>query len=123
MDIEDLIKRVIDAAFVVKRTLGVGFLEQVYKNALAYELEFQGLAVEKEKCLTVKYKDHDVGYYRADLVVDGCLIVELKSTESIIEAYEYQLVNYLRATGISDGLILNFGTTPLGIKRKYRDKK
>lgn len=122
MDVEDLIKPIIAAAIEVKRTLGSGFLENVYLNALVHELRLRDIPVETEKRLRIYYKGTDVGWYRADIIVDGRIILELKSTESIAIAHEYQLVNYLRATGIDNGLIINFGSSPIGIKRKYRMK-
>ncbi|MDE6191047.1 MAG: GxxExxY protein [Muribaculum sp.] len=122
MDVEDLIKTIIAAAIEVKRTLGSGFLENVYLNALVHELRLRDIPVETEKRLRIYYKGTDVGWYRADIIVDGRIILELKSTESIAIAHEYQLVNYLRATGIDNGLIINFGSSPIGIKRKYRMK-
>ncbi|WP_300502328.1 GxxExxY protein [uncultured Duncaniella sp.] len=123
MGTEDLIKLIIDCAFEVKRSLGTGFLETVYQNALIHELKLKGIITEKEVTLNVVYKGVNVGKYRADLIVDHRVIVELKVCDTIIPAHEYQLVNYLRATGIPDGLILNFGTTPMGICRKFKDKK
>lgn len=123
MDIEDLIREAIDAAYAVKRTLGEGFLEQVYHNAMMHELKLRGINAEKEKPLNITYKGVDVGTYRADIVVQDRLIIELKVAEAIIPAHEYQLVNYLRATGVSDGVLLNFGTVPMGIRRKFKDKK
>lgn len=122
MDVEDLIKTIIAAAIEVKRTLGSGFLENVYLNALVHELRLRDIPVETEKRLRIYYKGTDVGWYRADIIVDGRIILELKSTESIAIAHEYQLVNYLRATGIDNGLVINFGSSPIGIKRKYRMK-
>lgn len=122
MNVEDLIKTIIAAAIEVKRTLGSGFLENVYLNALVHELRLRDIPVETEKRLRIYYKGTDVGWYRADIIVDGRIILELKSTESIAIAHEYQLVNYLRATGIDNGLIINFGSSPIGIKRKYRMK-
>lgn len=120
MDIENLIKAIIDKAIEVKRTLGQGFLESVYQNALIYELQEAGIKCEKEKLLNVYYKGHIVNYFRADIVVEDSVIVELKVADEICRAHEIQLVNYLTATGIDSGLLLNFGTIPMGIKRKYR---
>ena len=120
MDKEELIKLIIDSAYEVKHVLGLGFLEQVYQNALMYELRSKGVTVEKEVNLSVSYKGICVGAYRADLIVDGRIIIELKVCDEIVLGHEYQLVNYLRATGIEDGLILNFGTTPMGICRKFK---
>lgn len=123
MNIESLIKIIIDKAIEVKRTLGQGFLESVYQNALLYELTEAGLKCEKEKLLNVYYKGQIVNYFRADIVVEDLVIIELKVADEICRAHEIQLVNYLTATGIDTGLILNFGTIPMGIKRKYRTTK
>lgn len=122
MDVENLIKTIIAAAIEVKRTLGSGFLENVYLNALVHEMRLCDIPVETEKQLRIFYKGNDVGWYRADIIVDGRVILELKCAESIAMAHEYQLVNYLRATGIDNGLIINFGSSPIGIKRKFRIK-
>jgi len=123
MDVELLIKIIINKAIEVKRTLGQGFLESVYQNALVYELLDSGLKCEKEKLLNVYYKGKIVNYFRADIIVEDSVIVELKVADEICRAHEIQLVNYLTATGIDSGLILNFGTMPMGIKRKYRTTK
>ncbi len=123
MDTDTLIKLIIDCAITVKRALGQGFVENVYRNALAVELQLHGLEVLREVPLTVTYKGHDVGFYRADLLIDNRVIVETKVAETIDISFECQLVNYLRATGINDGLLINFGTFPLGIKRKFRECK
>ena len=123
IDTESLIRIVMDSAITVKRTLGEGFLESVYQNALIYELQAQGISCEKEKNLTVYYRGQIAGTYRADIVVDNRIILEIKTCEEIARAHEYQLVNYLRATNIEDGLIINFGSFPLGFKRKFLHKK
>ncbi len=123
IDTESLIRIIMDSAITVKRTLGEGFLESVYQNALIYELQAQGISCEKEKNLTVYYRGQIAGTYRADIVVDNRIILEIKTCEEIARAHEYQLVNYLRATNIEDGLIINFGSFPLGFKRKFLHKK
>ena len=122
-DTEDLIRIIMDAAITVKRTLGEGFLEAVYQNALIYELQAHGLTCEKEKNLTVYYRGQVAGYYREDIIVENRVILEIKVCEEIARSHEYQLVNYLRATNIEDGLIINFGSFPLGFKRKFLHKK
>ena len=102
---------IIKAFYSVYNELGSGFLEKVYENALAIELRSLGLAVEQQKPITVHYRDVLVGEYFADLVVSGCVIVELKIAETISRAHEAQLVNYLKATKYEVGLLLNFGKT------------
>ena len=114
---ETVSQRVIRCAFEVSNTLGVGFLEKVYEKALCVEFQKAGLAFECQKVLEVEYKDQIVGNYAADIVVDGRLIVELKALSSLSRQHEAQVMNYLRASDISVGLLLNFGTPRIGIKR------
>jgi GxxExxY protein len=116
----DLAGKVIGLAMKVHRTLGPGFLESVYKNALAYELKRNGFNVEAEKSLQVNYEDIVVGTFAADLVVNDELILEIKAVQSFAVGHEVQTVNYLTATGMNHGLLLNFGAKSLEFKRKYR---
>ena len=118
MEINELTEIVIGKAFVVSNTLGVGFLEKVYENALAVELRETGLKVEQQKPIPVVYRKVVVGDYIADMLVENQLILEIKATKAIDISHEAQLINYLKATGIHTGLILNFGTPHLGISRK-----
>ncbi len=120
MTIDELSYKVIGAAMAVHRHFGAGYLEEVYKNAMMVEFKELGLRAEKEIAIAVNYKGCRVGDYRADIVVEGCLILELKSVVSLNSAHEAQLVNYLNATGIDDGLLLNFGSASLQHKHKYR---
>ncbi len=113
MDIEQLISAVISAAYEVRITLGTGFLESVYQNALMTELESRGIKTEKETPLAVKYKGHIVGDFRCDILVDNRIIIELKAVGLLLPAHEAQLVNYLTATGIDHGLLINFGGVKL----------
>jgi GxxExxY protein len=108
---------IIGCAMQVSNELGVGFLEKVYENALAIELRKQGLIVEQQKLLTVYYDGHVVGDYCADIVVNGCVLLELKCSKAIDPAHQAQLLNYLKTTGLKIGLIINFGTPRLQIKR------
>ena len=110
-------KEIIRCAIKVSNTLGIGFLEKVYENALVIELKRAGLAVEQQKSLAVLYEGEVVGEYMADVVVEELVILELKAAKAIEKIHQAQLINYLRATGIHTGLILNFGTPRLGIKR------
>jgi len=116
---EEITERVIASAFLVHQTLGYGFLESVYKRALRLELEQAGFPVTEELPIDVLYKGAPVGKFYADLFVDGKVIVELKSVERLVVQHEVQLVNYLKATGIETGLLLNFGPTRVEIKRKF----
>jgi GxxExxY protein len=102
---------ILGAFFQVYNALGPGFLERVYENALTLELRERGLRVEQQPPVSVSYKGVCVGQYFADLVVEGLVIVELKAAEALCDAHAAQLVNYLRATQLEVGLLLNFGRT------------
>ena len=115
--LNDMSQRIIRCAMKVSNTLGHGFAEKVYENALSFELRRAGLQVEQQASLTVHYEGVIVGEYVADIVVSGCILLELKAAKAIDETHQAQLLNYLRATGLRLGLILNFGTPRLGIKR------
>jgi len=117
MDDNEITQKIIGCAFEVSNTLGVGFLEKVYENALNIELSRLGLMVEQQKPIKVEYKGAVVGEYIADLLVENKVILEIKSTKSIEDIHQAQLLNYLKATGLHIGLILNFGVSRLGIKR------
>ena len=108
---------ILKSYYKVYNNLGYGFLEKVYENALLYELRNQGLNCEKQKPIKVYYEQIQVGEYYADIIVNECIILELKATESIAEEHEFQLINYLKATEIEIGLLLNFGKNP-EFKRK-----
>ncbi|HHB91453.1 MAG TPA: GxxExxY protein [Anaerolineae bacterium] len=108
----ELTGEILNAFFTVYNRLGFGFLERVYENALAYELRKRGYRVTQQAPITVRYDAIVVGEYFADILVDGKVIVELKTAERISEAHVAQLVNYLKATGIEVGLLLNFGPKP-----------
>ena len=120
MDIEILVKTVIECSKNIRRHLGPGYLESVYKNAMLVELKKNGLSYEVEKPINVFYDDVLVGEFMADIVVEKILILELKAVQSLHMAHEIQLVNYLTATGVDDGLLINFGSEELQFKRKYR---
>lgn len=107
-----LTNQILKAFFDVYNTLGHGFLERVYQNALFFELQNKGFKVEAQKRIKVYYKELEVGEYFADIMVNNVVILELKAAESIIEAFELQLTNYLKATEIEVGLLLNFGPKP-----------
>lgn len=117
---DQLITEVIECAKRIRRQLGPGFLEKVYKNAMVVELRKLKLNYEAEKQIQVLYDGVVVGDYRTDLIVEGKLILELKATQDLTIANEVQLVNYLTSTGIDDGLLINFGSDKLQFKRKYR---
>jgi GxxExxY protein len=115
-----LTEKIIGCAMKVHRQLGPGFLESVYRNALAFELRRAGLEVEMDKHITVKYDHVIVGDFVADLIVNEALICELKAATALSKADEVQLVNYLTATNHDLGLLLNFGSPSLQFKRKHR---
>jgi len=114
-EITDLI---IKSFYKVYNSLGYGFLEKVYENALRIELLKQGLNVEQQKNIKVFYETEQVGEYFADLLVNDLVIVELKAAENLCEEHEAQLLNYLKATELEVGLLLNFGKEPQ-FKRKF----
>jgi len=114
---KELTSAVINAFYKVYNTLGYGFLEKVYENAMRIELTKLGISVEQQKNIKVYYESEMVGDYYADLLVKELVILELKAVESICEEHEAQLLNYLKATNIEIGLLLNFGKKP-EIKRK-----
>ena len=117
---DDLTQKIIGCAYTVHNTLGPGFLERVYENALRIELEKLGLRVKQQEPINVTYDGHVVGEYYADLWVDERVVIELKAVQTLIKQHEVQLVNYLAATGIDCGLLLNFGAS-VQVKRKSRD--
>lgn len=117
---DQLITDVIECAKRIRRQLGPGFLEKVYKNAMVVELRKLKLNFETEKPIQVLYDGIVVGEYRTDIIVEGKLILELKATQDLSIANEVQLVNYLTSTGIDDGLLINFGSDKLQFKQKYR---
>ena len=116
-----LSERVIACAIDVRKELGFGFLERVYENALLVELARARIKVEQQRALKVTYRGAVVGDYFADLIVEDKLLVEIKSIDRTVPAHSAQLLNYLRATGLHVGLLLNFGPARLGITRVVHD--
>jgi len=115
----NLSKKVIGAALEVHRELGCGFLEYVYEEALCYELKLRNISFGRQKDIDIKYKDIIIPKkYTPDILVENKVIVEVKATKALTETDEAQLLNYLKATKIRIGLLLNFGTKSLKIKRK-----
>lgn len=121
--LDELSGRVIGAAMRVHSALGPGFTESVYQNALALEMTLDGIPFEREVKLEVRYRGELVGLYRADLLVAGILILELKAVQAILPEHEVQVVNYLAATGFATVLLLNFGTRSLQVKKKFRSPR
>ncbi|MDD5556715.1 MAG: GxxExxY protein [bacterium] len=108
----DITDNIIRGFFEVYNELGSGFLESVYENALHIVLKGYGLTVEKQKGIDVHFRGNIVGEYRADLVVNDAVVVEIKAAESIVPGHEAQLINYLKSTRLEVGLLLNFGMKP-----------
>ena len=112
-----LSRRVIGCAFRVSNSLGAGFLESVYESALCVELAEQAIAFDRQASRKVYYKGRIIGNFVADLIVGGRLLVELKALRQLTSDHEAQVINYLRASGLGVGLLLNFGTPKLEIRR------
>ena len=123
MNSEILIKKIIQCAYNVRTQLSAGFLETVYQKALLIELKKNGISAEAEVPIDVYYDENIVGEYRADIIVEKQIIIELKAIQKLSPIHEAQLVNYLTATRIDYGLLINFGGEQIEIKRKYRTYK
>ena len=121
MEYEELTKTIIACAYKVYNTLGYGFLESVYEKAMLIELDKIGFLAEFQKEILVHYDGQIVGEFKADILVEDIVIVELKSVRILSKAHEVQLVNYLSATQKSVGLLINFGEKSVEVKRKVRD--
>ena len=121
MDVENIISDIIQAAYDVRSLLMPGFLEKVYENAMLIELRDKGYRVKQQVPIDVRYKGYQVGEYIADLIVEDSVIIEIKAAKNIDVSHEIQTVCYLTATGIDNGIVVNFGN-PQGIqiRRKYR---
>jgi len=121
MQDEDLTNKIIGCAYTVYNHMGFGFLESVYTKCMLIELQKQGLQVQQERPINVQYDGVVVGEFKADMLVNDRVIVELKSVRGLSSGHEVQLVNYLVATGKDVGLLLNFGEKGVEVKRKVRD--
>ena len=117
----ELTEKIIGCAFKVYNQLGAGFLEKIYENALAIELKDAGLSAQQQYPIKVYYNEIVIGDYIADIVVEDRVIIELKAVNNLAKAHEVQLVNYLKATKIEVGLLINFGDT-ISVKRKVLSK-
>jgi GxxExxY protein len=113
---------IIAAAIVVHRELGPGFWESVYEQALAVEFALNGIAFVRQKPVSLFYRDHQIGEHRLDFLVEGKIVVELKAVETLENVHFAIVRSYLKATGLADGLILNFATMPLTAKRVCRER-
>ena len=117
MKINDLTYQINGAIFEVNRILGSGYLEKVYENALLIELHERGLKAESQVPIRIKYKSKIAGDYIADILVEEKVIIELKAVEKLTKLHEAQLLNYLKATGINLGILVNFQNKKADIKR------
>jgi GxxExxY protein len=117
MDINDITYKINGAIFEVNKILGPGFLEKVYENALLIELKNRDLQADKQVPIKVTYKDNLVGEYFVDILVENQIIIELKTVEKLTNNHEAQLLNYLKATGIKVGILVNFKQRRAEIKR------
>ena len=118
---KELTAKIIECAFKVHKNLGFGFLESIYRNALMIELSKAGLQADMEKKIRVHYDGQSIGDFVADVIVENKIILELKCIKQNNPMHEAQLVNYLKATGIEVGLLINFGEQ-VEIKRKVLDR-
>jgi len=114
---EEITSKIIGAIYEVHSILGPGFLESVYQKSLVKELQLRGLSLEEQKELHVIYKGEDVGLYFSDILVENQVVVELKAVDSLKPAHQAQLLNYLKATGVKVGLLVNFGGSHAEFKR------
>ena len=114
---KDLSGRVIEAAIAVHSALGPGFIESVYENALCVELIARGIKFEQQKIVKILHRGVEVGEHRLDLLVEGCMLIELKAVKEIEDIFFTIGRSQTKAAGIRDGLILNFAAMPLTIKR------
>ena len=121
MNIDDITYQIRGAIFEVNKVLGYGFLEKVYEKALMIELSGRGVSVENQVPLKVSYKEQIVGEYFADLLVEDRVIVEIKSVANLLREHQAQLLNYLKATGICVGLLVNFSRDQAEIVRMVLD--
>jgi GxxExxY protein len=115
----DVTEKIIGCAYTVYNALGSGFLEKVYENAMAIELTEVGLSFQQQAPVQVRYRGELVGDFAADLIVEGKVIVELKAVSKLDKVHEVQLVNYLKATGVEVGLLINFGAEIKIVRRVF----
>jgi GxxExxY protein len=113
---------IIAAAIAVHRELGPGFLESIYEQALAVEFALRGIAFVRQKPIPLFYRDHQIGEHRLDFLIEDKIVVELKAIENLENVHFAVVRSYLKATGLADGLILNFSTAPLTVKRVRRER-
>jgi GxxExxY protein len=113
---------IIAAAIALHRELGPGFLESIYEQALAVEFALRGIAFVRQKPIPLFYRDHQIGEHRLDFLVEDKIVVELKAVEALENVHFAIVRSYLKAAGLADGLIVNFSTMPLTVKRVRRER-
>jgi GxxExxY protein len=118
----EITETIIAAAIAVHRDLGPGFIESVYEQALAVEFALQGIAFIRQKSIPLFYRDHQIGEHRLDFLVEDKIVVELKAIDSLDKVHFAIVRSYLKASGLADGLILNFSSMPLTVKRVRRER-
>jgi GxxExxY protein len=118
----EITESIIAAAIAVHRELGPGFLESVYEQALAVEFALRGIAFVRQRPVPLFYRDHQIGEHRLDFFVEGKIVAELKAVEALENVHFAIVRSYLKAVGLSDGLILNFSSMPLTVKRVRRER-
>lgn len=116
MENDSLTQKIIGVCFAVHNELGAGFIEKVYENALRIALEQEGLIVRQQKPIIVHFRGQVVGEYLADLIVNDCVLIELKAVKRLSPEHQSQLINYLKATDIETGLLINFATPRIEVK-------
>jgi GxxExxY protein len=117
---EEVTARALEACFEVSKELGAGFLESVYERALLIALHQKGLDAKAQYPLSVRFRGQVVGEFYADIMLEGKVIMELKAVRSLTPEHQAQLINYLKATGVDVGLLVNFGNSRLEYKRLHR---
>ncbi|MDE5643739.1 MAG: GxxExxY protein [Muribaculaceae bacterium] len=117
---DELIDRINKAAFEVRRNLTPGYLESIYQSALVLELRNAGLNVETEVPLSVSYKNYIIGNFKADIIVEKRIIIELKAVNNLLPIHEVQLVNYLQTTGYDKGILINYGSKDFAFRLKSK---
>jgi GxxExxY protein len=120
---KELTDVILKSFYAVYNELGYGFLENVYQNALTYELRSKGLQAEIQQKISVNYKDIFIGNYYADIVVENKIILELKACECLMKEHEYQLINYLKSTQCEIGVLLNFGKKPQFARKVFENHR
>ena len=118
----EITEAIIAAAIAVHRELGPGFLESIYEQALAVEFALRGIAFVRQKPIPLFYRDHQIGEHRLDFLVEEKIVVELKAIDGLENVHFAIVRSHLKASGLADGLILNFSTMPLTVKRVRRER-